>query len=375
MEQRILQICHGYDGPFLDCARQYAALFQGTRYQVTTVYLTGSPNAEVERASCSDEVIFLDTPRAGLRGLKLGALRALKRHIKGRDYRFCIAHRAKPTYLALLSTDLKVISVNHALGNYRRWQRRVFAHLFKNRLSIIGVSDAVRDDIRASLTNWDPSKIETLYNRLDVDYLRSRLLSRKDARNALGLPQAAWIVGNVGRLHPDKDQSTLIKGFAKALARLPAGSLLAIAGSGRLEGVLKTLALSLGIEGQVIFLGQVAEARRYFKAFDVFVLSSGPEACPMVVLEAMAANLPVIATDCGGAPELVAEVGKLFLPRDEEGLANALITQLEEKPDIGLLHCENMTLRVNALFSDQAARMRFWSTLLPQFIGFTEKPQ
>ena len=46
-QQWILQFCHGYDGPFLDCARQYAALFAGTRYKVCTVYLTGAPSAEV----------------------------------------------------------------------------------------------------------------------------------------------------------------------------------------------------------------------------------------------------------------------------------------------------------------------------------------
>ncbi len=47
----ILQFCHGYDGPFLDCARQYAALFADTRYKVCTVYLTGKPSAEVEQGS------------------------------------------------------------------------------------------------------------------------------------------------------------------------------------------------------------------------------------------------------------------------------------------------------------------------------------
>ena len=56
-QQWILQFCHGYDGPFLDCARQYAALFAGTRYKVCTVYLTGAPSAEVEAGSASDEVL------------------------------------------------------------------------------------------------------------------------------------------------------------------------------------------------------------------------------------------------------------------------------------------------------------------------------
>jgi hypothetical protein len=48
LEPRVLQLCHGYDGPFLDCARQYAALFAGSEYKVTTVYLTGAATDRCE---------------------------------------------------------------------------------------------------------------------------------------------------------------------------------------------------------------------------------------------------------------------------------------------------------------------------------------
>ncbi|HAQ26597.1 MAG TPA: glycosyltransferase, partial [Pseudomonas sp.] len=56
---RVLQLCHGYDGPFLDCARQYAVLFAGTPYRVTAVFLTGVPDERVASACASDEVLFL----------------------------------------------------------------------------------------------------------------------------------------------------------------------------------------------------------------------------------------------------------------------------------------------------------------------------
>ena len=260
---RVLQFCHGYDGPFLDCARQYAQLFAGTPYQVTTVYLTGEPSIEAEQGSASDEVIFLGYDSQEVRGLKLAAIRALKRILHGRDFRLCIAHRFKPAYVALLASDLPVIAVHHAFDDYRRLSRRLFAACFRRRLSLLGVSDAVRDDMRACLPSWPAGRIETLYNRIDVEALKATQVDRQAARQALGLPADAWIVGNVGRLHPDKDQATLLRGFAEALPQLPAGSLLAILGSGRLEAELKALAGSLGIAGQVRFLGQVPEARRY----------------------------------------------------------------------------------------------------------------
>lgn len=124
----VLQFCHGYDGPFLDCARQYAVLFKGTPYKVCTVYLTGKPSAEVERGSASDEVIFLDYSSAQVRGLKLGAVRDFRRIAASRDFALCIAHRFKPIYVALLGSDLPVIGVHHAFGDYKRRSRQLFAN-------------------------------------------------------------------------------------------------------------------------------------------------------------------------------------------------------------------------------------------------------
>ncbi|BBU42122.1 hypothetical protein PPTS312_00370 [Pseudomonas putida] len=203
-EPRILQFCHGYDGPFLDCARQYASLFQGRGYQVTTVFLTGAADPQVAAGCASDEVLFLAFSSKAVRGLKLGAIRALRRIAAERNFAFCIAHRFKPIYVALLGTGLPVIGVHHAFGDYERKGRRLFANLFSKRLSLLGVSDAVRDDMRRCLPQWPAERIQTLYNRIDIDALQAALVPRAEARQALGLDAQAWIVGNVGRLHPTK---------------------------------------------------------------------------------------------------------------------------------------------------------------------------
>ncbi len=311
-EQWVLQFSHGYDGPFLDCSRQYAVLFKDTEYKVCTVYLTGKPCDEVVKGSASDEVIFLNYSSKQVRGLKLAAIADFKKIVASRNFTLCIAHRFKPIYIALLGSKLPVIGVHHAFGDYKRRSRQWLANHFRDRLRLLGVSNAVRDDMRACLPKFKPEHIETLYNRIDVEAVQAEQVSREEARQHLGLPLDAWIVGNVGRLHPDKDQTTLIKGFAKALPELPTGSMLAIMGSGRLEQQLKQLAIDLGIADSVRFLGQVARGRRYFKAFDLFVLTSDHEPFGMVLLEAMAAGVPVIATDCGGAKEVVSDPECLF---------------------------------------------------------------
>ncbi|MFN3354547.1 MAG: glycosyltransferase [Pseudomonas sp.] len=368
-DRHVLQFCHGYDGPFLDCARQYASLFAGTGYKVTTVFLTGVADPQVAAGCASDEVLFMEFSSKAIRGLKLGAIRELRRIAASRNFSFCIAHRFKPIYIALLGTRLPVIGVHHAFGDYQRGSRKLFAGIFRKRLSLLGVSDAVRDDMRRCLPAWPAARIQTLYNRIDVDALQAVQVAVDEARDALGLSPDEWVVGNVGRLHPDKDQATLLKGFALALADLPAESRLAILGTGRLEQALKDQARELGIADKVLFLGQVPDARRYFRAFDVFALSSDHEPFGMVLLEAMAAGVPLLATACGGAREVVEGVGILFPFGDAEHLAQGL-RHLAAMDQHQRRQCAEMMLeRLRTRFSDQTVRDTFWQ--LPHVIELT----
>lgn len=370
-DRHVLQFCHGYDGPFLDCARQYASLFAGSGYKVTTVFLTGAADPEVAAGCASDEVLFMEYSSKAIRGLKLGAIAEMRKIAVSRHFSFCIAHRAKPIYIALLATRLQVIGVHHAFGDYQRRGRRLFASIFHKRLSLLAVSDAVRDDIRRCLPKWPQARIQTVYNRIDVEALQALQVSRDEARDALGLSPDEWVVGNVGRLHPDKDQATLLKGFALALKQLPAESRLAILGTGRLEQDLKALARELGIADKVLFLGQVPDARRYFRAFDVFALSSDHEPFGMVLLEAMAAGVPLLATACGGAREVVEGVGILFPLGDAEHLAQGL-GHLAAMDQQQRRQCAELMLeRLHARFSDQAVRAVFWQ--LPPVIELTAR--
>jgi glycosyltransferase involved in cell wall biosynthesis len=355
---QVLQICHCYYPPFLDCARQYSKLFEGTDYKVVTVYLTGEPSEEVAQATCSDEVIFLGYKSSQVRGLKLKAIAEIRKILARGTFKFCIAHRSKPTYVALLASQLPVISIHHNYDDFGRFTRRLLVNLFRSRLLLLGVSDSVRDEMRASLPKWPSSQIETLYNRIDVAAVQSQFLSRAEAREFLGLPADSWIVGNVGRLHHDKDQATLLRGFKKALPSLPANSLLVIMGKGPLEKDLKQLALDLGIAQSVIFTGNVPDGKKYFKAFDVFALTSDHEPFGMVLLEAMVAGLPLICSNCGGGAEVVRDVGMLFSLGDDDALAACIVNQYNERESVNVAE---ILQKLQDRFSDEAARARFWS--------------
>ena len=359
-EPRILQFCHCYYGPFADVARQYAVLFKDTPYKVTTVYLTEPPDEAVAAQSDSDEVIFLGYEPRDVRGLKLDAMRQLRKIVAERDFRLVIAHRFKPIYIACWATSLPVIGVHHAFGDYERRSHRLFMRMFSKRLNLLGVSDAIRDDIRKCLPKELAERVQTFHNRIDVDAVRAGLLTRSAARERLGLPESEFVVGNVGRLHPDKDQATLLRGFARALPQLPEGALLAILGEGRLEQELKALAVTLGVAERVRFLGQVPEARKAFMAFDVFALSSDHEPFGMVMLEAMAAGIPVIATDCGGAPEIVRGFGSLFPLGDEAALSKLLIEYAGWSDEQRRDSSEQSLIKLHEDFSDASARRRFF---------------
>ncbi len=353
MKLHVLQICHSYYPPFLDCARQYAALFKQTNYQVTTVYLQGEYSQTVVDGSASDEVIFLGYKSRDIGGLKLGAILKIRAITKKKLFHFCIAHRVKSTYVALLATQLPVVSVHHNYNDYSRWTRRLLVDWYQTRIIMLGVSNAVRDDLRRDLSNWPSERIQTLYNRIDITNVQAQLLPRKSARQALNLPLDANIFGNVGRLHHDKDQLTLIKAFAKALPKLRGHNLLVIIGAGPMEQELKYLAKTLAVENSVLFLGNVANAKQYFNAFDVFVLTSDNEPFGMVLLEAMAAELPIICSDCGGGAEVVQGAGELFKFGDVEQLASKMINIASTHKNIAAL------AKLKMQFSDAIGKEQF----------------
>jgi glycosyltransferase involved in cell wall biosynthesis len=129
---------------------------------------------------------------------------------------------------------------------------------------------------------------------------------RRDARDALrtewGIPEDEFVWLAVGRLEEQKDFKTLLQAFSKLFS----GRLL-IAGEGPMLGELKTDTNNLGLKERVRFLGLRKDIPHVLSAVDAFVLSSAWEGLPNVVMEALAAAKPVVATDVGGVRELVEE--------------------------------------------------------------------
>jgi L-malate glycosyltransferase len=134
----------------------------------------------------------------------------------------------------------------------------------------------------------------------------------------------------VANLRAEKGHDVLLAAAPRILAQHPDATF-TFAGEGSRRDALETLTRALGLADRVHFLGECRDVAPVLAEADLFVLPSQSEAFPNAVIEAMAAGLPVVATDVGGIPEVVRsdETGVLVPPGDAEALADAVISLMD----------------------------------------------
>ena len=153
--------------------------------------------------------------------------------------------------------------------------------------------------------------------------------NRDAARRALQLDGTARIIGSVGRLEEPKGHDVLIH----ALKKLPNDVRLVLIGDGSCRAELTALAATLGVADRVVFAGHRDDVASLLPAFDVFCLPSRREGLPLVVLEAQASGVPVVATDVGAVRDaLCPRTSRLVPAQDVAALAAALSATLADPP-------------------------------------------
>lgn len=332
MRKNILIFGHGYATQFIDISNQYTQLFDKKKFEVTVAYLVGEPNEDVQKKHLADHVIFINSPKKSTRGLKWFAISKLLQLHREKNFEIVICHRYKPTYVMLFVNLFKKVpalfSVMHELGTMKSLARKMLIAALAGKNTVFaGVSNAVRDDLRKTIWSVPTERIITLYNMIDVDLTEPQYFSREEAREKLDLTygeEAPFLFGTIGRLAINKDQKTLINAFAKIKPYCP-NSKLIIIGDGQLETELKKQVADLQLSNDIIFTGFVHEGYRLMKAFDVYILSSIQEAFGRVLLEAMLAKIPVIATKVNGVPEVVGDTGFLIDAANADQLAEKML--------------------------------------------------
>lgn len=205
-----------------------------------------------------------------------------------------------------------------------RFHRRQLQLLFVDRM--IPVSYATRDFYVAQ--GISPDRMTVVWNGIDPSLYEGQ--DRERVRAEFAIPPEAFVFGIVGWLSRRKGHQYFFQAGARVCRARPQGHLL-IVGRGKLQREMRSLARSLGIEDRCHFAGFRLDIPHVLAAFDCFVSSSLKEGMPMVLLEAMASSLPVVATRVGGVPELVqeGEHGLLAAPRSADSLEQAMLGMID----------------------------------------------
>ncbi len=218
---------------------------------------------------------------------------------------------------------------------YERLQRRTARHLD----GIVVVSEPMRKGVEAS--GVSPDRLHVVRNGW---LATAPLLDRDSARARLGV-QPEFRIGWVGRVSREKGPDVLLD----ALRRLgDEGFEASVIGDGPLRAALE--AQSVTSAPPVRWHGVIHGADTLFRAFDVFVLSSRTEGTPMVLLEAMHAGVPIVATRVGGVPDVVGPREALLVPPEDPAALAAAIRAVRDDPGAARARAEAAKQRLEREF-------------------------
>lgn len=225
---------------------------------------------------------------------------------------------------------------------------RIFYLLLLDR--ILTVSDKVRNFFLVS--GKISQKVITVYNGINAHVFNPQIVG-SDMKMELGLKKDVIVVGSMGVLEKDKGHKYLFEAISKLKSEGIANIACVVCGTGPEEENLKRFVYEKGIANTVLFLGYRNDIPKILKILDMIVTTSLTiEACPLSVIEAMSMEVPVIATNISGLPEIVddGKTGILVPPGNIDALSNA-IKYLIKNQEIRLAMGKNGRQRVLEKFT------------------------
>ncbi len=258
---------------------------------------------------------------------RMGSLCSLWRRIVRGDFDVVHSHLIWANIAAvLMAKRVPVIWHEHDTQEWMRWGHRFLYRLFIGRSDhVVTVSCAVGDWIRAAYPGLG-RRVSVIPNLLPADCRVPKAPEPFGETEKRGLK-----IGFVGRLEePKKGLAVLLEAMTRVI-RIHPNAICQIIGDGPARNWLLDRRKLLGLERAVEFLGAKTEMAAFYQTWDIFVLPSLWEGFGLVLLEAMAAGLPIVASRVGGVPEIVrdGQTGILVPPGDPDRLAHELCRLVE----------------------------------------------
>jgi len=235
-------------------------------------------------------------------------------------------HNFAPLFYGSLAARLAAVPCLNT--RHGRAERRAPRWVWNLNEFVVSVSQDARDQM-LKFNMISPKKVKTIFNGIEPSRFISS--SSKQLKNEilvqLNLKPGSFIIGHVGRLAQEKDQSTLIRVLPELIQEGLDVSLV-IVGDGPMKAHLQRITRQYKLDARVYFLGYQENIPALVSIFDVFVLCSVMEGISLTLLEAMAAGKPTIVSNVGGNPEVVkdGETGFLFQVGYPEHIAAAVRT-------------------------------------------------
>ena len=313
----------GQERVALDLAKQQRAAGHNVLV-VSLASLPEGPNAENFRAAGIRTETVAKSPGVDASApVRLGALL--------RKARVRVVHTHNPHALiygapAAMLARASVVHTKHGMNpdtTRRLWLRRVASILLD---ACVAVTPALAKVARRN-RECDPALLHVIRNGIDMAHFSPSVETRRQVRAELGIPEDAWVVGTVGRLAPEKDQALLVEAMAPLLDQRRH---LVIVGDGPEHEALRLRITATWRSEFVHMTGARTDVEQLLAAFDVFALTSKSEGLPLVLLEAMATHLPVVASAVGGIPDAIEHgvTGFLFPAGRREDLRLELVKLL-----------------------------------------------
>ncbi len=266
--------------------------------------------------------------------------------------------------LAILNRQrLGAKAIVRTVHNEREWGKRPFRRLLLTNIVYpfmfnleIGVAEQVVNNLNQRLVaQWMNKRAVKSFNALNLERFLQNHFDKNAKKMSLGISPTTKIVGTVGRLTPQKGYRYFLDAAAQLIKDFPE-ILFLIIGDGELRNDLESQANQLGLTKHVLFMGARKDIEELIPVMDVFVNSSRWEGLPTVIMESMAARVPVVATNVGGNSELIENnvTGWLVPPNDVAQLANTISKVLTEEDQTLSSICQRAYKHVQQRFSIQS---------------------
>jgi glycosyltransferase involved in cell wall biosynthesis len=266
----------------------------------------------------------------------------LSRYIRSKHFRIIHCQHSRDLSVVVPATDLSRISpkiiLSKRVGSYVSKRDLFHRYTYSRVARVLAISEVIRRNVLET-TPMAPARVMTLHDAIDAEEYSPAKGDGARVRDGFGFTKKNIVVGFVGRFSPGKGHEEFLRAASEVARARPLVRFLvageARAGEEAYEREIRTLCTSLGLDGTVTFAGFRRDIPDVMASFDILAFPSHAESFGVVLIEAMAMELPVVSTNCDGVLDIVVEgeTGLYVPPRNSTELASALLRLIDD-PDL-----------------------------------------